>query len=85
MATDLIQSDLLTIMSKPVVAGARIPVELILEKLAEGAGQPHIKLPSYQYLIAIVIIKCCSNTLLSDTALRTLALQQIQRHMSNHT
>ena len=29
-------------MSKPVVAGARIPVELILEKLAEGATIDHV-------------------------------------------
>ena len=36
MATDLIQSVPLIMMGKPVVAGTRIPVELILEKLAEG-------------------------------------------------
>ena len=36
MATDLIQSDPLIMMDKPVVAGTRIPVELILEKLTEG-------------------------------------------------
>ena len=36
MATDLIRSDPSIMMGKPVVAGTRIPVELILEKLAEG-------------------------------------------------
>ena len=36
MAVDLIQSDPAIMMGKPVVAGTRIPVELILEKLAAG-------------------------------------------------
>ena len=36
MTTELIQSDPSTMMGKPVVAGTRIPVELILEKLAAG-------------------------------------------------
>ena len=36
MATELIQSDPSIMMGKPVVAGTRIPVELILEKLAAG-------------------------------------------------
>ena len=36
MAAELIRSDPSTMMGKPVVAGTRIPVELILEKLAEG-------------------------------------------------
>ena len=36
MAVDLIQSDPAIVMGKPVVAGTRIPVELILEKLAAG-------------------------------------------------
>ena len=33
---DLIQSDPLSMIGEPVVAGTRIPVELILEKLADG-------------------------------------------------
>lgn len=33
---DLIQSDPSILMGKPVVAGTRITVELILEKLSEG-------------------------------------------------
>ena len=36
MAVDMIQSDPAIMMGKPVVAGTRIPVELILEKLAAG-------------------------------------------------
>ena len=34
--SDLIQSDPAVMMGKPVVAGTRITVELILEKLAAG-------------------------------------------------
>ena len=49
------------------------------------AGQPHIKLTSHQYLTAIVIIKSSPNALLPDTDLRTLALEQIHRHVPNHT
>ena len=48
-------------------------------------GQPHIKLLSHQYLTAIVIIKSSPNALLPDTDLRTLALEQIHRHVPNHT
>ena len=36
MSTNLIQSDPSVMMGKPVVAGTRITVELILEKLAAG-------------------------------------------------
>ena len=36
MDNRLIQSDPFVMMGKPVVAGTRIPVELILEKLAAG-------------------------------------------------
>ena len=36
MDAKLIQSDPSVMMGKPVVAGTRITVELILEKLAEG-------------------------------------------------
>ena len=36
MANKLIQSDPSIMMGKPVVAGTRITVELILEKLASG-------------------------------------------------
>lgn len=36
MNHDLIQSDPSVLMGKPVVAGTRITVELILEKLSEG-------------------------------------------------
>jgi uncharacterized protein (DUF433 family) len=36
MRADLIQSDPSVMMGKPVVSGARITVELILEKLAAG-------------------------------------------------
>ncbi|KKM11071.1 hypothetical protein SY88_10410 [Clostridiales bacterium PH28_bin88] len=36
MATNLIKSDPNVLMGKPVVDGTRIPVDLILEKLAAG-------------------------------------------------
>ena len=36
MDTELIQSDPAVMMGKPVVAGTRITVELILEKLSAG-------------------------------------------------
>lgn len=36
MRADLINSDPLVLMGKPVIAGTRITVELILEKLAAG-------------------------------------------------
>ncbi len=36
MTASLIQTDLRVMMGKPVVAGTRITVELILEKLAAG-------------------------------------------------
>ena len=36
MIAELIRSDPSIMMGKPVVAGTRIPVELILEKLAAG-------------------------------------------------
>ena len=36
MTAPLIQSDPSIMMGKPVIAGTRIPVELILEKLAAG-------------------------------------------------
>ena len=36
MAAELTRSNPSTMMGKPVVAGTRIPVELILEKLAAG-------------------------------------------------
>ncbi|HEY0005614.1 MAG TPA: DUF433 domain-containing protein [Pyrinomonadaceae bacterium] len=36
MNTNLIQSDPSVMMGKPVIAGTRITVELILEKLAAG-------------------------------------------------
>ncbi|MBC7341613.1 MAG: DUF433 domain-containing protein [Clostridia bacterium] len=34
--TDLIKSDPKFLMGKPIIAGTRIPVDLILEKLAQG-------------------------------------------------
>lgn len=36
MDTNLIQSDAAVMMGKPVIAGTRITVELVLEKLAAG-------------------------------------------------
>jgi uncharacterized protein (DUF433 family) len=36
MNTNMIQSDINVMMGKPVIAGTRITVELILEKLAAG-------------------------------------------------
>ncbi len=37
--TNRIETDPGVMMGKPVIRGTRIPVELILRKLAEGAGQ----------------------------------------------
>ncbi len=42
MDTNLIQSDPSVMMGKPVVAGTRITVELILEKLAAGESVEQI-------------------------------------------
>ena len=42
MAQALIQSDPAVMMGKPVVAGTRITVELILEKLAAGETMAQI-------------------------------------------
>ncbi|MFH0765629.1 MAG: DUF433 domain-containing protein [Calditrichota bacterium] len=36
MESDFIQSDVSVMMGKPIIAGTRITVELILEKLASG-------------------------------------------------
>ena len=48
-------------------------------------GQPHIKSLSHQYVISEAIVQRRPDTLLPDTDLRWLALQQINRHMSNHS
>ena len=42
MNTNLIQSDPNVMMGKPVIAGTRITVELILEKLAAGESAEEI-------------------------------------------
>ncbi|HEU0143520.1 MAG TPA: DUF433 domain-containing protein [Nitrososphaera sp.] len=42
MDTNLIQSDPNVMMGKPVIAGTRITVELILEKLAAGESAEEI-------------------------------------------
>jgi uncharacterized protein (DUF433 family) len=42
MEQDMIQSDPSIMMGKPVIAGTRITVELILEKLAAGETIAHI-------------------------------------------
>lgn len=42
MEANLIKSDLTVMMGKPVVAGTRITVELILEKLAAGESVEQI-------------------------------------------
>ena len=42
MSEQLIQSDPKIMMGKPVVAGTRITVELILEKMAAGETIEHI-------------------------------------------
>ena len=49
------------------------------------AGQPHIKSLFHQYLISEAIVQRRPDTLLPDTDLRWLALQQIERHMTNHS
>lgn len=59
MVTDLITSDSAVMMGKPVIAGTRITVELILEKLAEGEtieqileSYPHITREAVQAALA---------------------------------
>ena len=42
MTEELIQSDPAVMMGKPVVAGTRITVELILEKLGAGETVEHL-------------------------------------------
>ena len=42
MSNDMIQSKPSIMMGKPVVAGTRVSVELILEKLAEGESVEQI-------------------------------------------
>ena len=42
MNTDLVRSDPSVMMGKPVVAGTRITVELILDKLAAGETEEQI-------------------------------------------
>ena len=42
MKEELIHSDPQVMMGKPVIAGTRIPVELILEKLAAGESSEQI-------------------------------------------
>lgn len=42
MNSELIQSDPAILMGKPVIAGTRITVELILEKLSAGETVDHI-------------------------------------------
>lgn len=42
METKLIISDPTVMMGKPVIAGTRIPVELVLEKMAAGESEEQI-------------------------------------------
>jgi uncharacterized protein (DUF433 family) len=56
---ELIQSDPLIMMGKPVIAGTRITVELILEKLAAGEtmeqileAHPHLTREAIQAALA---------------------------------
>lgn len=41
-ATDRIEIDPKIMLGKPVIRGTRIPVELVLRKLAEGATEPDL-------------------------------------------
>lgn len=49
MTTDRINIDPATMMGKPVIRGTRITVELLLRKLAEGAGEDEL-LVEYPHL-----------------------------------
>jgi len=40
--TDRIEIDPKVMLGKPVIRGTRIPVELVLRKLAEGATEPDL-------------------------------------------
>jgi uncharacterized protein (DUF433 family) len=50
-ATDRIEINPAVMMGKPVIRGTRIPVELILRKLAEGAIEADL-LDAYPHLTA---------------------------------
>ena len=57
-----ISSDPKVMLGKPVIKGTRIPVELILEKLAEGEGFDQI-LESHPSLSRKTIFACMSYAL----------------------
>jgi uncharacterized protein (DUF433 family) len=42
MLADRIESDPEVMLGKPVIRGTRIPVELLLRKLSEGATEPEL-------------------------------------------
>lgn len=59
---DLIQSDPANVMGKPVIAGTRITVELVLEKLAAGESveqvlEEHQRLSREAVLATISLIE----------------------------
>lgn len=49
-----IESNASVLLGKPVVKGTRLTVELILQKLSEGATTEHL-LEAYPYLTAIAV------------------------------
>jgi uncharacterized protein (DUF433 family) len=58
MADELIQSDPAVMMGKPVIAGTRITVELILEKLGAGESVDQI-LDAHPRLTREAILAAC--------------------------
>ena len=58
--TDRIEIDANVMMGKPVIRGTRIPVELILRKLGEGATEAEL-LDGYPQLTAEDIRACVAH------------------------
>jgi len=71
MAQDRIVVDPKVMLGKPVVLGTRIPVELILRKMSEGASIPDL-LEAYPRLTAedvLAAIAYAADTLAVETTL----------------
>lgn len=74
MKTQLIESNPAVMMGKPVIAGTRITVELILEKLAAGESVEQI-LESHPHLTreaVLAALECAAPAEVNGEALRAL-------------
>jgi uncharacterized protein (DUF433 family) len=70
MDTPLIQSDPAIMMGKPIVAGTRITVELILEKLAAGESVEQILAahPRLTRSAILAALDCAAKSMRGDVA-----------------